>query len=1078
MNLDQIETKCFILALFIRDDGERFLLGSRAYEFVDSQLHFVANSYQNDIVEVQGNDGVMLAGQVRRGTSQPFDGYIGDQTVDRSTIEQYRRDFMKFFRKNHYYKVVYVFPDGSAVQRRNGFIVEAPEVKELYQLFPQYHISMNFEDINYYVYEEDSDGEEIYGESATLKIATSATGGLIWEEVTESEISGEGSQFTLQDTIDGNVLGSAQIKGDTTQQTYSGKNLINITVSFPFTTSNGITVDRDENGWITLNGTANANSNIKFSDNQYSFMQSYNGQQCTVSYETSGTGEARNFGLKAGSGANILVAEKNSNPHTGTLNLGANTDVSWQLWTMTGDSFTNYKIRPQMQVGATVSSYEPYVGGIPAPNPDYPQTVNTVTGRQVVEVYGKNLWNSEMVIGGIGSAGSPLNRNDRFNSATKIKVLPNTTYTFSAIPKTTGKILSVVFQEYNSNGIFTRQNPGNYLSLTPLTITTSADCEYLTLSGRYSDDTVLGTVGDYTDAIQNIQLELGSSATPYESRQSYDVNLGKNLLDPSILIQGDITGGTSTNRVCTRSGDDINVSGGDTYTISVSDIALQVNVYGYKSINGTAIYDSGWQSMPFTFELPSQANYLRLMFRYSNDSDIVPSDITCQLEKGSQTTIYAPYISHFGKNMFDENIADMLVARLNSEGGIATGITNRLCTQGYIPVSPNTTYTFNATPENTSKFLDAYMCGYTEEGSTTAIGNYPSNAWHRLPITFTTGANCNFIRIGYRYSDDSTVSVTSAQNQQLEQGSTTTPYQPFIGGQLELCKIGTYQDYIYKSGDNWYVHKAITSYVFNGSETWGNYNSGTANYYYDTSVSGGKVGVNTVDLYSNYGTGNIIGRGDTNQGIMITSTGDSCRVRYGAEMALSDWKSKLSTTNMTLYFPLATPTDIQITDSSLIAQLEALLGATTYDGQTVFTVTSANQLAILDVTVIARTGGGVVWDNYGAEWEEGTGGGPTMVNVDSIDNVYPVLTLTGPAVNPQISVLTTNTTLSYSGTVTASQELKIDMFNKTATLNGASVVGNVSGDWVYLKPGVNRITYTTNNADAPDSTIWWQEIVG
>ena len=52
------------------------------------------------------------------------------------------------------------------------------------------------------------------------------------------------------------------------------------------------------------------------------------------------------------------------------------------------------------------------------------------------------------------------------------------------------------------------------------------------------------------------------------------------------------------------------------------------------------------------------------------------------------------------------------------------------------------------------------------------------------------------------------------------------------------------------------------------------------------------------------------------------------------------------------------------------------------------------------------------------------------------------------------------------------------MFNKTATLNGTSVVGNVSGDWVYLAPGTNRVTYTTGNADAPDSTIWWQEIVG
>lgn len=1057
MNLDQIETKCFILALFIRDDGERFLLGSRAYEFVDSQLHFVANSYQNDIVEVQGNDGVMLAGQVRRGTSQPFDGYIGDQTVDRPTIEQYRRDFMKFFRKNHYYKVVYVFPDGSAVQRRNGFIVEAPEVKELYQLFPQYHISMNFEDINYYVYEEDSEGEEIYGESAILKIATSATGGLIWEEVTESEISGEGSQFTLQDTIDGNVLDSVQLKGNTTQHTYSGKNLFNFESqeqSYVYRA----TLTKSSNSF-TVTNTAEGLAYVTLSYITFKPNTTY-----TVSYNKSGNflkcamfqGDYTIFGNESSS--NTLTFTTTSSVYTLALGIypAYGVDKSCTLSNI------------QIEEGSTATSYEPYVGGIPAPNPDYPQEVNTVTGRQVVKVYGKNLWDSSTYLPYWISNTGELNEDPNSALFDYIQVSGNTAYTASFNGAET---LQISYAYYDSSKTFLSR-AANHTFTSSDTITTPANCAYARIWVHRGSAWSQILIDSY-----NFQFELGSSATPYESRQSYDVNLGKNLIDPSILIQGDITGGTSTDRVCTRSGDDINVSGGETYTISVSDIAIQVNVYAYKTINGTAIYESGWQSMPFTFELPSQANYLRLMFRYSNDSDIVPSDITCQLEKGSQTTIYSPYISHFGKNLFDKSTANMLVARLNAAGDIATGVTNRLCTQGYIPVSPNTTYTLNATPENTGKTLEAYMCGYTEEGSTTSIDNYPSNAWYRFPITFTTGVNCNFIRISYRYSDDSTISVTSAQNQQLEQGSTATPYQQFIGGQLELCKIGTYQDYIYKSGDDWYVHKAIGKYISNSSTslTGGDQSGG---YY--------RANLNGTGIY-NTGSGRSIGYAksayfhesvENGIGVMFEYSGLIVIYAPSDITTLQGFKDWLVENSVSFYYVLATPTDIQITDSSVVAQLEALLGATIYDGQTVFTVTSANQLAILDVTVIARTGGGVVWDNYGAEWEDGTGGGPTMVNVDSIDNVYPVWTVTGPAVNPQISVLTTNTTLSYSGTVTASQELKIDMFNKTATLNGASVVGNVSGDWVYLKPGVNRITYTTNNADAPDSTIWWQEIVG
>lgn len=184
MNLDQIDTKCFILALFKRDDGQRFLLGSGVYEFKDGMLHFAANSFSNDIVEVQGNDGVMLAGQVRRATDQAFTGYIGDVTVSKSDIEDYRRDFFAFFRKNHYYTVVYVFSDGSAIQRRRGFITVAPEVKEMFQLFPEYSVSLNFEDVNYYRYAEDDSGNEVYTKSANIPISHGVTqGGLVWDEI-------------------------------------------------------------------------------------------------------------------------------------------------------------------------------------------------------------------------------------------------------------------------------------------------------------------------------------------------------------------------------------------------------------------------------------------------------------------------------------------------------------------------------------------------------------------------------------------------------------------------------------------------------------------------------------------------------------------------------------------------------------------------------------------------------------------------------------------------------------------------------------------------------------------------------
>lgn len=181
MSVRGIAEKCWILALFVRDDGQRLLLGSGAYEFKQKQQHFIANAMVNDTVEVQGNDGVLIAGQVRRARSQSFDGYIIDATVPGAGMEIYREQFIAFFAKNHFFNVIYIFPNGSAIKRRRGFIVDAPEVKELFQIHPEYHVALNFEDVNYYRYLEDADGNEIYGQMASLWLYNASGGGLVWD---------------------------------------------------------------------------------------------------------------------------------------------------------------------------------------------------------------------------------------------------------------------------------------------------------------------------------------------------------------------------------------------------------------------------------------------------------------------------------------------------------------------------------------------------------------------------------------------------------------------------------------------------------------------------------------------------------------------------------------------------------------------------------------------------------------------------------------------------------------------------------------------------------------------------------
>lgn len=182
MTVKGVTSRCWIIALFIRDDGQRLLLGDGAYQFVKKQQHFAANTVSNTTVDVQGNDGVLLAGQTIKAAKQAFDGYVGDAAMSREETEVYRRRFIAFFQNNHYYEVVYVFTDGSAIKRQRGFLVDAPAVKELYQIFPEYHVALNFEDVNYYDYREDESGNELYGQSANVLLYNAITGGFPWDK--------------------------------------------------------------------------------------------------------------------------------------------------------------------------------------------------------------------------------------------------------------------------------------------------------------------------------------------------------------------------------------------------------------------------------------------------------------------------------------------------------------------------------------------------------------------------------------------------------------------------------------------------------------------------------------------------------------------------------------------------------------------------------------------------------------------------------------------------------------------------------------------------------------------------------
>lgn len=201
---------------------------------------------------------------------------------------------------------------------------------------------------------------------------------------------------------------------------------------------------------------------------------------------------------------------------------------------------------------------------------------------------------------------------------------------------------------------------------------------------------------------------------------------------------------------------------------------------------------------------------------------------------------------------------------------------------------------------------------------------------------------------------------------QLEAGEAATPYEPYVSqtysvdlGLIELCKIGDYQDYIYKENGNWYLYKAIGKAVLDGSENW-QYSAQTNSVFYVQNLITDFARSNNIPL-SNYYVGktnvrNTSGASNNENNTISFNNYSSTNYLYvvnNTYTSANDFKTWLSTHNTIVYYQLATSTTTQITDTTLLSQLEALASATTYLGQTNIITNGDDLSPLLDVTTYA-----------------------------------------------------------------------------------------------------------------------------
>lgn len=443
-----------------------------------------------------------------------------------------------------------------------------------------------------------------------------------------------------------------------------------------------------------------------------------------------------------------------------------------------------------------------------------------------------------------------------------------------------------------------------------------------------------------------------------------------------------------------------------TYTFSINKpVQFRVNIkitYGGNSYD--AIIPAGDTSATVT--IPSGVTDAILVRPYITVSvgTVVSDTFGMMLEVGSTATSFEPYVGGVpapnpdypqdvnvvtgeqtvtvtGKNLLkldNNNVSPSNSARQgatvtindNSIRFVATGTNSTqyaYCFTGEL--DPNKQYVLSGAVTKVAQTSTARVnYSYSDDGTTWAIN---ATVFEQIPMPAGTTATFSQTLSGHKYyrfgvynSFDATVIGTETYyyDIQIEEGSTATDYEPYQSqtytvdlGSTELCELGDYQDYIYKSGDDWYVHKETNKHTFTGSENWYLQTSGTPSILYCGSgvlsdAINSAVKTQIYSDYFHYTTGAEAG------GCYLYNR--SVFVFYGdTTTTASTFKTWLGDNNTTVYYPLATPTDTQITDAGLIADLNALAGARSYLDVTNFNVTATgtNLPALLKPEVYAKS---------------------------------------------------------------------------------------------------------------------------
>lgn len=614
-------------------------------------------------------------------------------------------------------------------------------------------------------------------------------------------------------------------------------------------------------------------------------------------------------------------------------------------------------IEYQVEIGTTPTTYEPYCGGTPSPNPSYPQDIHSVSGDNEIVVCNENLKSTGTIY------------NYSFNATTFTGGANNRTLTIPIEANKTyyvrKSMVSSRFRLCLSNAIpHSSVSVNEYIDASSTTTASITNTNYTYLNIFFWNN------GDiYTEQ------EIYDSLIVYTSGNTYPLYLGvENLFDKDNAPIIDAYVGTptigSSNKAKTTY---LACKPNTTYTISKTNVGNTVRFKVGTTQNIPAVgvsilqYINDDNAKSITLTTEANANYIAINFYHTDETEITQQEVldTIQVEYGSKANHYTPYgttpikMSDINthkdsfykalgkKNLF--NINTIEEKNINATTGVITD-NNYWRASNYIKVQPNTSYTSSwVNGTNAQSFVKAIYY----DNSKTFISGISSDYISATNFSFTTPNNCEYIRFVYLVIIND---VSAPKNDiQIELGSTATEYEPYGSGEwywyreigkFNMSAISSYFSSVTQYQSNFNATNGIISVRLSKSN-FANLNiKEFANGYFRwgycnrfTNAPSNKW--NNVDQLYTFGMvdGIVLGMLYTDLGMESWST------------TISDLSTKLNTYfgDTDFYLPLAIPTYTKITDNTLINQLEAIYKAKTKKNVTNISQVNNDEAFTIDI---------------------------------------------------------------------------------------------------------------------------------